>query len=771
MAEPSSKAKFRVNGKAAAVLAGLLIVVAVACYLVLPDYRNAIEDQRNKAGIVVTDRSDRILRLIPDSRDRFNIWYEIEKTPEHLKLCVIAAEDKRFRYHPGFDPIAVVRALYTNLSRGKTVSGASTITQQVVRLIQPRPRTLRSKIIEFLSAIKMELQLSKDQILELHLNLSPMGRNVRGVGLAAKKYFGKDVQSINSAECAVLAVLPRSPSRFDPRREQGKRRLIAEKDRLLDGMAEFGWIPRERLAFMHGDSVRFSDRPIPLEAPHLVEMVLRLEPSRKGVIKTTTDLELQRSLEQILRSHRVRLGQLGIEQAGAVVVSARSAEVLALVGSFSYAEQGQGFNNAVTATRGAGSTLKPLLYALSLEKGMIPSSEIPDTFRSYNTPQGDYLPYNADRRWYGPVNIRSALGNSLNIPAVQTIRSIGVNEFYDLLNRLEVVGPDAMKGENYGLGLAIGNVEVSLLRLVQAYDAFARGGIFRSLCFIENQASYETRVFSKETAYLISHILSDPAARLLTFGNPDYLDFKFPVAIKTGTSSKYRDCWIIAYTSRHVIGLWGGNFSGRPTAGGTGSALGPIMKSVVNHLYAAQAPEEFQRPPGIIEQSVCSMSGKLATPGCPYTTRELVHSQSAAQAPCDLPHDNDRHYLGPDYAQWLDRRESEHGRGRFRLMNPTAGSRNRFRVADRSHGRTNGIEIVNPHNFNRFVMSRHNSGRVLFRAVPDSVVEYVLWVMDGVEIARTPPPYEFSWKMERGTHNVFAVTPNKDAAQITIHVE
>lgn len=772
MTESLRKSKLHVRGRTVAISVALSISVAAAiAYFILPDYRKAIEEQKLRAGTVVTDRNDRILRLIPDSRDRFSIWYELAKIPEPLQLCVIASEDKRFRYHPGFDPIAVLRAIGTNAARGKTVSGASTITQQVVRLIHPRPRTLRSKIIEFFSALKMEAQLSKDQILELHLNLSPMGRNVRGVGLAARKYFGKDVQSLNYAECAVLAVLPRSPSRFDPKRKKGKNRLIVEKDRLLEKMAEFGWIPRERLVFMLGNSVRFSDRPIPLEAPHLADMVLRPAQSSGGVIKTTVDLDLQRSLEQIARSHHARLAQLGIEQVGAVIVSAKTAEVLALVGSFAYSEQHQGFNNAVTANRGAGSTLKPFLYALSLEKGMIPSSEIPDTFRSYKTPQGDYLPYNADRRWYGPVNVRSALGNSLNIPAVQTIRSLGTNEFYELLDRLEVVGPDAMKAEDYGLGLAIGNMEVSLFRLVQAYDTFARDGTFAPLRLIYGQKSYETRVFSKETSYLITNILSDPAARLLTFGNPDYLDFKFPVAVKTGTSSKYRDCWIIAYTSRHVIGLWGGNFSGKPTAGGTGSALGPILKNIVNHLYTAQEPEAFKMPPGIREEPVCWMSGKLATPSCPYTTKELVPSNFAVQTPCDLPHEGNRHYLGPDYAQWLNRRESEQGVGRFRLMKPNTVSRGKFGAAFSTAGRTNGIEIVNPHNLNHFVMSRHNSRRVLFRAVPDSVVEHVVWVMDGVEIARTPPPYEFSWEMIRGTHTVLAITPKKNAARITIHVE
>lgn len=749
----------------------LITALAAILYSVLPDYRNAIEEQRSKAGIVVTDRNDRVLRLIPDSGDRFNVWYETAKMPETLKLCVIAAEDHRFPYHPGFDPIAIVRALSTNLRRGRTVSGASTITQQVVRLIQPRPRTVRSKIIEFFAAMKMEMQLTKDQILELHLNLSPMGRNIRGAALAARTYFGKDVQSINLAEAAVLAVLPRSPSRLDPRRKQGRNRLIAEKDRLLERAVELGWVSGDKLRFMLGPSVRFANRQMPLDAPHLVDLVLRMESPSGGSIKTTVDLELQRSLEQIVRSHRVRLAQLGMEQVGGIVASAKTSEVLALVGSLHYAERDQGFNNGVMAYRGAGSTLKPLLYALALERGGTPSSEIPDTFRSYRTPRGDYLPFNADRRWYGPVNMRSALGNSLNIPAVQTIRSVGVNDFYELLDRLDVIGPTATNAGNYGLGLAIGNIEVNLFHLAQAYGAFAHGGMFRPFSVIYGRKQHDSQVFSRETAYLITSILSDPAARLLTFGNPDYLDFKFPVAVKTGTSSKYRDCWIIAYTSRHVIGLWGGNFSGRPTSGGTGSALGPILKNIVNHLYTAEAPEEFQRPPGIAEESVCWMSGKIATPSCPYVTKELVAAQTVDRNICDLQHEGGHHYLGAAYAQWLDRRESAQGRSRFRLMSPHTGAMSKFDRYRRGVSKGTGVEIVNPHNLDRFVLSAHNSRHVLFRAVPASVVEYVLWLMDGVEIARTPPPYEFSWRMTRGTHTVFAVTPNKDAAQVTIHVE
>ena len=226
-------------------LSACVALVTVAVYHWLPDYQQEIETQRSQSGTVVADRHDRILRIFPDSKDRFTLWSSINEFPECLKLAVIAAEDKRFYHHPGFDPIAIVRAFCTNIKHRRTVSGASTITQQVVRLIRPRPRTYLAKFIELLESIKMEWQLSKDQILELYLNLSPMGGNIRGAGLAARIYFGKNIKQINISEAAVLAALPRSPSRYDPRNKDGRKLLLKERDRILTGMAKQNHLPED----------------------------------------------------------------------------------------------------------------------------------------------------------------------------------------------------------------------------------------------------------------------------------------------------------------------------------------------------------------------------------------------------------------------------------------------------------------------------------------------------------------------------------------------
>ena len=758
----------------------LFLASAATLYYLLPDYRDALKQQRSRAALAVVDSKDRVLRLVPDERDRFSFWCDIGRIPRSLKLAVIAAEDRRFYYHPGFDPISMLRAAFTNLQRRKIVSGASTITQQVVRLIRPRPRTYRAKLLELVESLKMECQLSKGEILELYFNLSPMGGNVRGVGLAARLYFGKDVERISTAEAAILAAIPRSPSRYDFRNSAGRQRLMAEKDRILRRMASLGWISPERRTLMMGPNVDLQRRAIPLEAPHLVDLVLKQEPDQSNPVKTTLDLEIQHSLEYILRSHKNRLAAIGIHQAGAMVVSARSCNVLGMVGSLSYSDRNQGYNNAVLASRSAGSALKPFLYALALEKGSSTFAEIADTFRSYPTPRGDYLPFNADRRWYGPVTIRLALGNSLNMPAVKTLRSLGVNEFYTLLEDLGIINETSRSPQHYGLGLAIGNVDVSLYRLVQAYTTLARGGLYSPLRLTPGKKAREVRIFSVETAYAIHHILADPSARLLTFGNPAFFDFGFPVAVKTGTSSNYRDCWIIAYTSRHVVGIWAGNFDGRPTSGGAGATvLGPILKEVTDYLYSTGEPEPFVKPAGIREESICWLSGKAASAHCPHVTKELVLPASDGPVPCDLSHKRDQnYYLGSQYAQWIHHREMRQGRGRFRLMNPEAA----FSGSASTHmnhsstrldnpAKTSAIEIISPHDSDRFILSPHTSGSIFFRAVPKPVVDRVVWLLDGVEIASTPAPYEFVWELVRGKHTLHVVTPSGEAAQVTFQVD
>ena len=360
---------------------------------------------------------------------------------------------------------------------------------------------------------------------------------------------------------------------------------------------------------------------------------------------------------------------MGIDQVAAIVTSCRTAEVLALVGSFSYSERYQGFNNGALADRSAGSTLKPFLYALALEKGYGGSSEISDTDRVYQTPHGDYLPMNADRREDGPVNVRSALGNSLNVSAVKVVRWVGLEDFYRLLDRVEVITQSSAPPEHYGLGLAVGNVEVSLYRLVQAYLALANQGVFRPLRVETAPEESASSVVSPEVAYVITHILADPSARLLSFGNPGYFDFGFPVAVKTGTSSNYRDAWVMGTRSGTSLacGL-GTSTAGRARHDGRGGVRTYAVGShaVPLRSYASGGVREAL---GVQRRRSAPCPGGTRLRDVPTPPRNSSRAGTRSRV-CDLPHEGEHHHLGSSYARWLHRREALQGVSRFRLMQP-----------------------------------------------------------------------------------------------------
>jgi penicillin-binding protein 1C len=728
-----------------------LILILLAFYS--PDFRKAFDSEKNRPARLVTDRNGRILKFIADENGHVGIWRNLEKIPNTLIQATIYSEDRRFFYHPGFDPLAIIRAAYTNLKHQRKISGASTISQQVVRLLNPRPRNYSSKLIELLESLKLEAQLSKNEILELYLNMVPMGGQLRGVGIASLIYFSKDLQSIGFYEAACLAVIPRAPSRFDPTRSKGRSQLLRNADILVKKMDDEGAFPHDFVKISDSSgSLAFQPRIFPNEAPHFVGHVLKSASVKKPEIRTTLDLNLQRSVEKLLQSHKNRLRRLGASQAAVMVVETGNSEVLCMVGSLNYGEDDLGYNNGATSFRSAGSTLKPFLYALALSRGFSDSSEIADTFRSYKTVDGDYMPFNANRISYGPVNLRSALGSSLNIPAIKITELIKVGEFYTVLKRLGLISEKRHQPEKYGLGLSIGAVEVRLCDLVQAYACLSAGGNFQPLRFRPEEQIGIKKMFSEEVAFQINDILKDPLARVLTFGNPVYFDFSFPVAIKTGTSSQYRDSWAVGYTSKHVVGVWAGNFDGSPTKDALGAAsCGPILKEVMSLIYSGA------------EFSVTGKFSEKAPISFEDNGKSKIHGRELEAV------DQEHVYLGPVYAKWIHKREKEQGKGRFRLAEAVRSSQSQ--ASSKNEIKRRGIEIISPHDGDRFVCSSFYPSTIVFRAQPQEVVKEIIWLIDGKEIARTAPPYEFYWTPCIGAHSIHAVTPFNEAAQIGILVE
>ena len=411
----------------------------------------------------------------------------------------------------------------------------------------------------------------------------------------------------------------------------------------------------------------------PFEAPHFVNLILAAnDPAARQVLQTTLDLNLQRRAQAIVLSHRTRLAKGGVTQAAAIIIKNRSMEVAAMVGSLQYTARDEGFNDGATSKRSPGSTLKPFLYAQALDLGYNPARVLEDVDGRYRTPRGEFIPLNFDRVAQGPVSMREALGNSLNLSAVSLLHEIGPPAFYDLLTRLQLINHPERPADYYGLGLVVGNPEVSLLQLATAYACLANGGAYRPAQFIKAPAVPAARpepIFSPQAAYIISDILADPLARARTFGASLAMNPPFPLAIKTGTSTHYRDCWAVGYSPEYTVAVWTGNFDGRPTAKMSGAtAAAPILADLAAALFNPDFTPSFTAPPGVSRQEICSFSGMRPGPGCQHCRQELFIAGTEPADVCTYHQAQEPwHRMPTRFAGWLHDRFEHQGTGRFRL--------------------------------------------------------------------------------------------------------
>lgn len=743
-------------------------------------------------GGALTDRNGRILRVFPTGSGDFSVYSPLASHSAELIGAILTAEDRNFFQHPGFDAAAILRAAWQNVSNSRVVSGASTITQQLIRVVRPRPRNLATKISELFMAIRLEGSLSKDQILERYLNAVSMFGNVRGINMAANLLFGKSVEMLNLGESAALAAAIQAPGRFDPFSVAGNQRLMRRRTWVLNEMLRAGKCSAAQYQNAIAETIPTVRRRRPFNAPHFCDLAVALHGMPVGTRKTTIDMTLQNLLSTTLKAHLPRLMKRGALQAGGMIVDSRNLEILAMAGSAQYGPLAGGFNNVCVARRSGGSILKPFLYALALEKGYFPSFVIPDTMQTFKTPQGEYHPYNADRKSYGPVTIRSALGNSLNVSAVKMLNLIGIKSFYSLLVDLDLLAARAGAEDFFGLGLAIGNPELRMLDLAKAYAVLINGGDLKSLRFFVGQPQQSNNIFSPQTAYQVFDMLSDPSARLFTFGNPAFFKTTAPVAIKTGTSTEYRDCWLLAVNSRFVIALWVGNFSGAPSRALSGAtACGPIYKNIIDYLESNYQIEAPKQPEGVRRQAVCSISGQLPGKFCPHVGFDLFAASGPQPENCSFHKSaGAAHDLPADYASWLGQRRKYLNVDPFRLaddtqvadpwnMNGLQKSESTSVLASgpvlveslhHSAARTD-IRIVSPHDGDCYVMSSSQENFALLRAIPSQPVPEVIWLVNGSEFIRTPPPYEAYWPLTKGVHRICALTEGDMAAEIEIQVE
>ena len=586
--------------------------------------------------------------------ERFSHELALNEVPRNVIDAVLAAEDKRFYSHHGLDWLATGRALAAGLTHRRIVSGASTITQQLVKISEHRPRTWRAKIIESVTALRLEQTWSKDQILAAYLNRLDFGNLNIGLAAAADYYFGKPVSDLSDAEAAFLAGLPKNPRKLNPHvaAEPARRRQLTvlarmRANRVLD-TARYERAVAETLT-LRPPQRRF-------RAPHFVEMVLpQLPATPPAELRTTLDFRLNEQVETIVRDRLAQLREQNVRNAAVVVIDNTTGDVIALVGSENYFSPGAGQVNGAWAPRSAGSALKPFTYLLALEHGATPASMVADVRTSFPADGGFYRPENYNRRCYGPVRYRTALASSLNIPAVKVLLAAGGPSA--LHERLRECGLTTLNRppEMYGLGLTLGNCEARLLEMTNAYASLARLGEFRPWRVLPSSTTQGHRYSRPELVWQIADILSDNSARTLAFGMNSALRFDYPVACKTGTSTDFRDNWTVGFTPEFSVGVWVGNFDGAPMREVSGvSGAGPILHAIFDYLHANYGTSWYRTPDAIVERKIHPLTGKLLADDDPRGVREkfVVDRLPAAESGADYD-DAGNVRLSAEYADWF----------------------------------------------------------------------------------------------------------------------
>lgn len=633
----------------------------------------------------------------------------LHQIPDFLRHSFIQSEDHRFFEHNGVNWQARGRALWQNVRHQRTVRGASTITEQVVRMLHPRPRNLWSKYIEGIEAAALEKKYTKAEILEFYLNQLPYAANRRGISQAARFYFDRHVTTLTEREMLALVVLVRAPSAYD------LYRYPERTEKLIDRLAE-KVAAGDRLSAIRVQKIHLVPPQKVTEARHFARYVRKHPAAYRGTVMTTLDSSLQAGVQNILDRRLYALSGKKVSNAAALIVDHTTGEIKAWVVAGAGDPEAKAADiDAVQVPRQPGSSLKPFLYAQALDKGWSAATFLDDSPLSEAIGTGLHRFRNYSRSHYGPISLREALGNSLNIPALLTIRYVGVADYLSLLHQMQF--QNLVQGADfYDEGLALGNGEVTLYELVQAYAALANRGVWRPLKVLLYDPAPRAGqpVYTEESASLIGNILSDPWARRLEFGQGSVLNLPQQTAVKTGTSTDYRDAWAMGYNDRYVVGIWMGNLDNSPMEGVTG-AMGPALalRAIFSRLNTERDTKRLYISPSLVQKEVCLRP----QPDCLLRKEWLLPGQSPV-GPQDVRHTPE-------------------------LVRPTQG-----------------LQIA----YDPRIPSKYQNFRFeVATFAPGTEVE---WVLNGRNLTRTSTP-SYLWAVEKGRHRLqaYVYSPVTDTPQ------
>jgi penicillin-binding protein 1C len=636
-------------------------------------------------AVEFTDRDGLALGTVLTRDQEHTVAVPLSAVSPTFLHAIIAAEDSRFARHGPVDYRAMARAAWQTARSRRVVSGASTITMQLARMIRPAPSSLEGKLVQIWTSWRIAAGMDKDEILAAYVNRIPMGGNVYGIEAAARTYLGVPASQLDLAQASLLAGIPNDPNGLYPYEHWSA--LRARQRYVLERMSENGLITAAQAQRAAAAEISLQPRGEGIiAAPHFLFWLADRLPDGTARVRTTIDRDLQQFVEGQVSQVIGSLATRNVHHAAVLVVDNRSGQVLAYVGSPDYFSEVQmGRNDGVQALRQPGSALKPFLYELALESGVIhPNTILADVPAHYAIPGAMlYSPVDYNGTYQGPVRVRIALADSLNVPAVRVLSMVGVPQFLDRLHALGFTHlthtPDY-----YGLGLTLGGGEVSLWELTRAYALLAHRGETGDLVTTlggpqpaTNPSAGEVgaeaspaRVGDSTAWALVTDILSDSHARAKAFGVGSVLDLPFPAAVKTGTSSDFRDTWTVGFTRDYTVGVWVGNFNGdamRQVSGVTGAA--PLWNRILLHLHEDREPQAFEPPRGLALEPICATTGLRPRADCPTVVYEYLYPQDIAaylRPPVQTG-------LAPEYDDWVARQDLSRPDERFKILFPHDG--------------------------------------------------------------------------------------------------
>ncbi|MBW8888705.1 MAG: transglycosylase domain-containing protein [Fibrobacteres bacterium] len=773
-------------------------------------------DARLKArtpSLHLLDRNWRFIAALDNGQGDFGYWDMPDSLPPALIAAALAAEDRRFASHPGIDARAVAGAFRDHYLRRGPQRGASTLAMQVARLQRSGGAGWYWKIHDAAAALGLTARLGRTGILRAYFRDAPYGNRISGAACAARRYFRKPVQDVSLAEAALLAALPKAPSRynlFDVEGFAGARRRAAL---ILKRAQAYGFIDAEKrdgalaeLASLDRPA-RQSRDPSVLHylrqaAVHTAAAHTAVPAHPRGEERTTLDLAVQDTLQSLLRRELPQLLKWEAGNAAALVLDVRRGQVLAYVGSQGYFDPRGGAIDFANLPRSTGSLLKPFIYAMGMEwKGYTAATVLDDQGHDFGTGNHSFVPEDYDHKYLGPVLYKNALANSRNIPAVEVLKAVGVDEFYRRCVALGLARDDGQAG-HYGLGLSIGGLYCSLQQVAEAYLALANQGERRPLVWelpdsatgrtaVEPESAHAEpeRVMPADIAMMIRRFLADPVARLPGFPRGGNLEYPFAVSVKTGTSEGYRDSWCMAFSDTYLVGVWIGNADFSPTKGLSGyEGAARIAKRMLYALHPDRLDGlrdgETPYPPGYVPVPICRLTGKRADRFTPYVTTEyfkpgtepLEYSDAQQTLPvdarngllaypgCPVPIRWKRFtVLEPRYREWAAAQGLEVPPDRY---SPECGGQG---FADRY-----ALSITSPRGGSRFFIDPEmpEGASVLPIACRiDPAPATVLWLADGEEVAEVKFPFTLKWPMRAGPHTFQAVVPGTNYRSATVRLE